>query len=390
MTVDARAYGLAGDGTTDDRPAPAALVDELGAARAADGLPRRILVPPGRYLIQDELQYVLRGRFCDLYVHDAAATGFGFDLAEHCGAQDPGEKMGGAGIGIGIGGWGDVERLTVTACTAIGNGTNGIFLELQQARWTPPRGIRITACHAEDNRFRISDWGADGLLVANCTVIGNHEAGFDVSSQGTSGIGGRGGVVTGCVIDGNLRDGIGFGNTPGPYAIPGNRISDNGRRAAPAAAGGGDGVRCLARSVLDEHAGWPADGHRGKRVTVGGQSAVVLRNTATALTLAPCRPGADTAWSDGTPPAGTAYRLPDSPAPRAGLTVAAPLTRPHVHGNRFWDDQEPRTHNHALWITADGHWQGGRVTDNDFTGNADRSTRYDAAPQGGRWRDNEG
>ncbi|MFF9112650.1 right-handed parallel beta-helix repeat-containing protein [Streptomyces sp. NPDC014776] len=531
-TVDARAYGLAGDGTTDDRPALAALVDELGAARAADGLPRRILVPPGRYLIRDEpvvwrsgvsvigagrgatcfvlanpgrpadpvplawftaqqhgagpdhhladvtfahfeidasrartreyeplakgigLQYVLRGRFSDLYVHDSAATGFGCDflqdtvvegvLAERCGAQDPGEKMGGAGIGIGIGGWGDVERLTVTACTATGNGTNGIFLELQQARWTPPRGIRITACHAEDNRFGISDWGADGLLVANCTMIGNHEAGFDVSAQGTSGIGGRGGVVTGCVVDGNVRDGIGFGNSPGPYAFRGNRISDNGRygywehnlaggeqepavdvvlesndirgnaldgvrvdaglrepaflgnrfrgngrRAAPAAAGGGDGVRYLARSVIDEHADWPADGHRGKRVTVGGQSAVVLRNTASELTLAPHRPGADTAWSGSTPAAGTAYRLPDSPAPRAGLTIAAPLTRPHVHGNRFWDDQEPRTQSHALWITADGHWEGGRVTDNDFSGNADRSTRYDAAPQGGRWRDNE-
>ncbi|WP_230886995.1 right-handed parallel beta-helix repeat-containing protein [Streptomyces spinoverrucosus] len=151
------------------------------------------------------LQYVLRGRFSDLYVHDTAATGFGCDFlqdtivegvpAERCGRQDPGEKMGGAGIGIGVGGWGMVERLTITTCTATGNGTNGIFVELQQEYWPPPRGIRITACHAEDDRFGISDWGADGLLVTSSTMVGNHQAGFDVSSQGTSGVGGRGAVA---------------------------------------------------------------------------------------------------------------------------------------------------------------------------------------------------
>ncbi|MFE1861604.1 right-handed parallel beta-helix repeat-containing protein [Streptomyces anandii] len=317
LTADAREHGLTGDGVTNDQPALQRLVDAMGAARAADGCPRVIRVPAGRYVIQDVptvwrggvsligagrgatcfvlrnpgarttpvplawftaaqhdagpdnhlsdvtfahfeidgagvtteeydplakglgLQYVLRGRFSDLYVHDTAATGFGCDflqdtvvegvLAQRCGRQDSGEQMGGAGIGIGVGGWGRVERLTVTACTATGNGTNGVFVELQNEEWPRPRGIRITACHAEDNRFGISDWGADGLLVTSCTMLGNHEAGFDVSSQGTSGTGGRGGIVTGCVIDGNLRDGIGLGNTPGPYAFHGNRISNNGR-----------------------------------------------------------------------------------------------------------------------------------------------------------------
>ncbi len=245
LTVDANEQGLIGDGATNVQPAFQQLVDALGEACAADGRPRIMHVPAGRYLIQDKpvlwrsgvsligagrgatcfvlrnpgsptspvplawfiaakhgagrenhladitfahfevdgsgarteeydplakglgLQYVLRGRFSDLYIHDAGATGFGCDflqdtvvegvLAERCGAQDPGEKMGGAGIGIGVGGWGSVERLTVTACTATGNGTNGIFVELQQEDWQPPRGIRITACHAEDNRFGLSD-----------------------------------------------------------------------------------------------------------------------------------------------------------------------------------------------------------------------------------------
>jgi hypothetical protein len=421
------------------------------------------------------LQYVLRGRFSDLYIHDTAATGFGCDflqdtvvegvLAERCGRQDPGEKMGGAGIGIGVGGWGPVERLAVTDCTARGNGTNGIFLELQQDDWVPPRGIRVTACHTEDNRYGISDWGADGLLVTGCTMLGNHVAGFDVSAQGTTSVGGRGGLVTGCVIDGNAGDGIALGNTPGPYgfhgnrvggngrygywqhnlaggdqepatdivlesndihgngldgirvdaplhepAIFGNRIRGNGRRAAPEADGGGEGVHCGPLSLTDERADWLPDGHRGKELTVGGGpggaegatevsaegsaeaaaevTAVVVDNTATRLTLAPVRPGADTAWPDGTPAPGTAYRLPDSPAPRAGLTAAAAVTHPYVHGNRVRDDGHPRTQLHGVWIAPGAVWTGGRVSGNDFSGNGSASTRFDSAPSGGRWRDN--
>ena len=532
LTVDAQAHGLVGDGTTNDQPALAKLVDALGAACEADGRPRVIEVPPGRYVIRNQavvwrsgvsligagrgatcfvlcnpdapttpvplawftsqlhgagpdhhiedvtfahfeidgagvvteeydplakglgLQYVLRGRFSDLYIHDTAATGFGCDflqdtvvegvLAARCGRQDPGDKMGGAGLGIGIGGWGMVERLTLTACTALGNGTNGIFVELQQEEWPPPRGIRITACHAEDNRFGISDWGADGLIVTSSTMVSNHEAGFDVSSQGTAGIGGRGGIVTGCVIDGNVRDGIGFGNTPGPYAFRGNRISNNGRygywehnlaggdqepvadlvlesndirdnaldgiridadlrdpaimgnrvrnngrRAAPAASGGGEGVHFTSLSLTDENADWPPDGHRGKRLTVGEQNAVVTFNTSTQLALAPMRPGAGTAWPDGTPEAGSAYRLPDSPGPRGGLTAAAAVTGAQVSNNRIWDDQQPRTQTHGVWITHAGHWTGGRVVGNDFGGNVSSATRFDTALHGGRWRDND-
>ncbi|MFI2645438.1 right-handed parallel beta-helix repeat-containing protein [Streptomyces sp. NPDC018610] len=532
LTVDAREHGLAGDGVTNDQPAFQRLVDALGAARAADGRPRVLRVPAGRYLLRDRptlwrsgvsllgagrgatcfvlanpgapttpvplawfttaqhgagrddhladltfahfeidgsgvvteeydplakglgLQYVLRGRFSDLYIHDTAATGLGCDflqdtvvegvLAERCGRQDSGEQMGGAGIGIGIGGWGRVERLTVTACTAVGNGTNGIFLELQSDDWPLPSGIRITACHAEDNRFGISDWGADGLLVTSSTMIGNHEAGFDVSSQGTSKTGGRGGIVTGCVIDGNIRDGVGLGNTPGPYALRGNRISgngrhgywqhdlaggdhgpaadvvleandirdnaldgvrvdaalrdcaivgnrirENGRRGADAASGGGDGVRCASLSLTDEGADWPSDGHRGKEVTVGAQAAVVTRNTATELTLAPHRPGADTAWPDGVPAPGSRYRLPAAPDMRAGLAVGAAVTRAEMHGNTIGDGRAAPTQTHGMGVTADGAWTDGRVCDNDLRGNAVAATLFETPPSGGRWRDND-
>ncbi|WP_395573073.1 right-handed parallel beta-helix repeat-containing protein [Streptomyces sp. BK79] len=545
LTADAHAYGLVGDGTADDGPALQKLVDALGDATAADGRPRTVRVPAGRYVIRDRpvrwrsgvsltgagrgatcfaltnpgaptqpvplawfttaqhgagrenhiadvtfahfeidgsgvrteeyevlakglgLQYVLRGRFSDLYIHDTAATGFGCDflqdtvvegvLAERCGRQDPGEEMGGAGIGIGVGGWGPVERLAVTDCTALGNGTNGIFLELQQDDWVPPRGIRVTACHTEGNRYGISDWGADGLLVTGCVMTGNHVAGFDVSAQGTTSVGGRGGIVTGCVIDGNAGDGIALGNTPGPYAFRGNRVSgngrygywqhnlaggdqeaatdivlesndlhdngldgirvdaplhepaihgnrirNNGRRAAPATRGGGAGVTCGPLSLTDRNAHWLPGGHRGKELTVAGPdgevTAVVTDNTATGLTLAPERPGATTAWphgsgaggQDGTPAPGAAYRLPGSPAPRTGLTAAAAVTHPYVHGNRVRDDGRPRTQTHALWIAPEATWTGGRISGNDFGGNASAATRFDSAPSGGRWRDNDG
>ncbi|MFD0542571.1 glycosyl hydrolase family 28-related protein [Streptomyces mexicanus] len=182
LTVDAREHGLAGDGVTNDQPAFQRLVDALGTAAAADGRPRVLRVPAGRYLMRDRptvwrsgvsligagrgatcfvlanpgarttpvplawfttkqhgagpdnhladltfahfeidgsgvsteeydvlakglgLQYVLRGRFSDLYIHDTAATGFGCDflqdtvvegvLVTGCGRQDSGEQMG--------------------------------------------------------------------------------------------------------------------------------------------------------------------------------------------------------------------------------------------------------------------------------------------------------
>lgn len=481
---DARAYGLVGDGVTNDQPALAALVDMLGAGYAADRRPRVIYCPPGEYAIHDVgtvwrsgvsligagpgltrfrlanpgdptsptplayftasqhgasrenhiadvtfagfeidgsgvhlpdynwlgkglgLQYVLRGRFRDLYIHDTVATGFGCDflqdsfvesvLVVRCGRMDNGHEWGGAGIGIGIGGWGDSERLTIANCTAIGNGTNGIFLELQHPQWTRPRGIRIVACHAEGNHFGISDWGADGLIVSACTMTGNLAAGYDVSGRGTVGVAGRGGLVTGCVVDGNVRDGMSIGDTPGPYHVRGNRISgnggygfrthdlvgsgttaygivldgndiwgngldgvyldsplhhsavvgnrvwDNGRRRAGGARGGGATVRYAPRTLTDTGAHWQPGGHLGKELTVGDRTAIVVSNTETELRLAPVRPGETSAWRGEPPGPGEAYRLPDAPPRRAGITVAGAIDGLVLRDNQVWDDHQER------------------------------------------------
>jgi hypothetical protein len=401
------------------------------------------------------LQYVLRGRFHDLYIHDTPATGFGCDflqdtfvdnlLVTHCGRLENYEWMGGAGLGIGIGGWGTSERLTITACTTVRNGTNGIFFELQDRGWNPPSGIRVIGCHAEGNRFGISDWGADGLIVSACTMIANHQAGYDVSACGTTHIAGRGGIVTGCVIEHNVWDGAAVGNTPGPYTFAGNRISrngrygywqhnlaggaqepaanmiiddnefwdnalegiliesavadpsvtdnrvrDNGRCAEPGATGGGTTVSYTPLSLVDTAANWLPDGHRGKWITAGGQQAIVMGNSATELTLAPARPGATTAWPEGTPPPGAPYRLPDSPTIRAGITLAAATYRPTIHSNRVWDSQPRKTQTHGLRVTGSGTCESGRVYDNDLEGNAIAPALFDTPPTGGHWYHNLG
>ncbi|GAA4629655.1 right-handed parallel beta-helix repeat-containing protein [Actinoallomurus vinaceus] len=531
---NARDHGLTGDGHTNDQPALQALVDELGAAYAADGRPRTIFCPSGLYSIRDRgtvwrsgvsligagpaatrfalanpgdpaaatplayftalqhgagrgnpiadctfarfeidgsgvilsqydvlskglgLQYVLRGRFHDLYIHDTPATGFGCDflqdtfvdglLVVHCGRLErDGEWLGGAGIGIGTGGWGSTERCTVSSCTTVRNGTNGIFFELQDRRWPATRGIRVLGCHSEGNRFGISDWGADGLVVSGCTLIGNHQAGYDVSALGTSAVAGRGGIVTGCIIEDNVWDGVAIGNTPGPYTLAGNRISrngrygywqhnlaggpqeaagnmiidanefwdngldgifvdsaladpdiagnrirGNGRQCEPATEGEGDTVSYTARSLIDTAADWRPNGHIGKWVTAGAQQAVVMGNGATELALAPVRPGATTAWPEGTPSPGSPYRLPDAPDVRAGLTLAAAVHSPTIRDNRVWDGQDRKTQTHGLVVTGAGTCGAAWVHDNALTGNAVAATRFDTEPSGGCWYHNHG
>ena len=91
-----------------------------------------------------DLQYMVRAMFRDLYIHGCAATGLGCDhlqdgtilgvIAERCGRQNGGTEPGGAGIGIGIGGWGGIERLDIIDCICTGNARHGIFVELQQGK----------------------------------------------------------------------------------------------------------------------------------------------------------------------------------------------------------------------------------------------------------------
>jgi len=298
------------------------------------------------------LQYVRRGRFRDLYIHDTAASGLGCDFLQDCfvdgvmvvraGRMNDGTQPGGAGLGIGVGGWGDVERLTIANCTAIDCGVNGIFVELQAAEWTPPRGISITACHTEGNRIGISDWGAGGVMITGCTMIDNREIGFDVSSLGTTGIAGCGGRLMNSVIDGNGGDGISLGDTPGPYTIAGNRISRNAH----------NGYRHYdvtldtpATGVVIENNDIWANGHDGIRVDGRLAFATITGNRI---------------FDNG--------QKPEPPATGAAISVNAATTGLTVRGNRGWNGQDPPTQNHEVRVTARGTTDDARITDNDLPG----------------------
>ncbi|MEV6923049.1 right-handed parallel beta-helix repeat-containing protein [Dactylosporangium sp. NPDC051485] len=313
-----------------------AIVDVTFAGFEIDGM--QVSLPGYDVLAKGlGLQYVLRGTFRDLYIHDTPATGFGCDflqdctvervVAVRCGRLDTGWEKGGAGIGIGVGGWGAVERLTVTECVALANGTNGIFVELQDAAWTPPRGILIIGCHAEDNKYGISDWGADGLLVSGCTMIGNRTAGFDVSGQGTTHVAGRYGVVTGCVVDDNPGDGVSIGNTPGGYTVSASRISRNGghgyrQHNLPGA------IRIPAADmVLDGNDIWDNAGD-GIRIDGALIDPFLVNNRIR---------------GNGT-----------SHSPAAGVTVNARVTSATLRNQRIWDRHEPPTQPVAVAVTDHG------------------------------------
>jgi hypothetical protein len=115
-----------------------------------------------------------------------------------------------------------------------------------------------------------------------------------------------------------------------------------------------------------------------------------MTNTATELALAPVRPGAATAWLEGTPPPGTPYRLPTAPDTRPGMTLAATTHGPSIYNNRMWDSQPRKTQTHGLRITDRGSCDSGWVHDNDLKDNAVAATRFDTAPSGGCWYHNHG
>src|SRR3954464_3542312 len=271
---------------------------------------------------------------------------------------------------------------------------HGIFVELKQSKPIRPRAIKILGCHCIGNRYGISDWGAEGLVVTTCLICENHEVGFDVSAEGTSQKAGRGGLIADCLIDGNGRDGVSIGNTHGTYvvrscrishngrhgyyehnikgdpqpgreiaiesneiwkngvdgihvrapmvdaSIVGNRIRNNGRRRAPAAKGEGIYTEV---TLKDERAHWPRDGHKGKTVLAAGMQALVASNSENELFLFPHKPGAKLAWEKGPPPPGALYIHVNAPPVRAGIHIAARVEGAWIRSNRSWENQEHRS-----------------------------------------------
>ncbi len=104
------------------------------------------------------LQYVVRGVFRNLFIHHTGATGLGCDFLQDslidgvvvvgCGRLDTGEEMGGAGIGIGIGGWGEVERCTSATAPRSATAPTGSSWSCRSRTGRPRAGTGSSAATA--------------------------------------------------------------------------------------------------------------------------------------------------------------------------------------------------------------------------------------------------
>lgn len=168
----------------------------------------------------------LRITLKNLWVHDTAATGIGWDsyggVIENCWATGCGRNAkassgqpGNSGFGIGIGSVNtypsgypaNYQPLTVSNCHAYDNGNYGFFWETQNATGFP-RGLSVVGCTSARNRLDgFGDDGGHGLRMIGCTAYDNDGAGFGLN-WGTMGVdkGGKPGVHTaiiGCYSEGN-------------------------------------------------------------------------------------------------------------------------------------------------------------------------------------------
>ena len=367
-------------------------------------------------------------------------------VAVGCGREDNGVQWGGAGIGVGIGGWGPVERLDHHQLHHRGQ---------RHQRHLPgaAEAVLAAADRHPDHRLPLARATGSASPTGERTGWSSPTAPWSATSrpdstsppQGTVGVAGRGGILSDCLIDGNVHDGIRIGNTPGPYMVRGNRISrngrhgyrqdelgrgyraaahalvvesndiwgngldgilieramtdgtvvgnrirDNGRQCAPAAAGSGETVSYTATTLTDTAAYWEHDGHRGKLLEVQGHDvAVVVGNTATELRLAPVR--RRTRWSPSPgrcprPARRTGCRprrrsAPGWPSPRPCTPRRCGTTGCGTAGSR-------RTQTHGIWVGERGSCVACRVENNDLADNAVAATWLQTPPVGGRWAGN--
>src|SRR5882762_1221806 len=321
--------------------------------------------------------FMLRARFENLYIHDTLATGIGCDqlidsvivncVVNNCGRGNDGTQFGGAGIGIGTS-YSPVQPLIIAGCTTKNNATHGIFVEHQNGAFTTKTvGVRIIGNHVEGNRYGISDWGADGLVVSGNTIINNTVAGFDISANGVVGIVGRNGVLANNVISGNL-DGVLMGDGTFGYQIANNRISSNTQHGVHL--GGSPGNASTSKEISVYNNDIYSNANAGIRIDVQQSDGTIsgnrIRNNGTA--------------------SGAATDL------RSAMSLNAVNIGSTIIGNRCWDNQGSKTQTYGLYLTASGSLASATVQANNLTGNLTGANLYAGGSSitGGTWGTNPG
>ncbi|MEU1687040.1 hypothetical protein [Micromonospora sp. NPDC005707] len=175
-----------------------------------------------------------------------------------------------------------------------------------------------------------------------------------------------------------------------PYAVAGAPLLCDARDHGLTGDGTTNDQPALAALVdlIDQHANWPPDGHRGKVLRVGSRYAVVAANDATTLTLSPNRPGINSSWSADTPQPKTPYELPAAPTGRGGITINATSDSVTIRGNLIRDTSSG-TQLYGIWITERGSCLNCRVVENDLDGNR-TAIKADTPAIGGHWAGNHG
>ncbi|MCW4384686.1 right-handed parallel beta-helix repeat-containing protein [Salinibacterium sp. SYSU T00001] len=204
------------------------------------------------------IQHLVRATFSDVAIENTWATGFGVDfvqdtsfvscVAKNCGrgitvtGTNRDTALGGSGFGIGTGA-SDIESVSITGCSAIGNGVHGIFTETQTSATTTTdtpllsRGLRVIGNHVSGNWIGLKDAGSRDAIFEGNTVIQNEKAGFELSRTSLSSSAGvpagHGGIFRGNqVAENGTGSGAGGGivighASSGRYSIAGNRIQGN-------------------------------------------------------------------------------------------------------------------------------------------------------------------
>ncbi|WP_165043720.1 right-handed parallel beta-helix repeat-containing protein [Dysgonomonas sp. ZJ709] len=137
-------------------------------------------------------QNVVNGIFRDLIIKGTPSTSVGIDflvnviidnvLVVEGGRLSDERRLGGSGIGIGLDFF-DEENFIISNCTTIGCGNYGIFIESQRPFES------------------VADKNARGMIIHNCISRNNKNTGIGVRT-------GRKVLIDGCVVYGNLNNGV--------------------------------------------------------------------------------------------------------------------------------------------------------------------------------------
>lgn len=207
-------------------------------------------VPGGTYNVGYKgfyIQFIKRGHWRNVYVHDTVATGFGVDfltdcsftqsVANGCGRLNGGNNPGGAGFGIGAGGSVD-ESVVIDGCTARNNIRHGIFFERQNS----PNNLvssfaKVVNSHLSGNQNGIVNAGVAKFAARGNTITGSTADGIALKPILTAVLGTETNIgdnyIIGSAFSGVTVDMTGI--TPGSYDmllnVHDNEIRDGGGNA---------------------------------------------------------------------------------------------------------------------------------------------------------------